>query len=192
MGTLILGLIVFLGMHSLRLVAEPLRNANFVRLGETRWKGLYSIVSIAGFVLIVVGYGMARRAPVVLWAPPSGVRHLTALIVAVAFVLIAAAYVPGSRIKRMVGHPMYAGIALWAVGHLLANGTLQALVLFGGFFVWATAGLLVWRHRDRLAHVRYAAGSAAGDLRAGAVGLVAWALFAFLLHGWLIGVRPLA
>lgn len=192
MGTLILGLIVFLGMHSLRLVAEPWRNANFARLGETRWKGLYSIVSIAGFVLIVVGYGMARRAPVVLWAPPSGVRHLTALIVAVAFVLIAAAYVPGSRIKRIVGHPMYAGIALWAVGHLLANGTLQALVLFGGFFVWATAGLLVWRHRDRLAHVRYAAGSAAGDLRAGAVGLVAWALFAFLLHGWLIGVRPLA
>ncbi|HEY3536071.1 MAG TPA: NnrU family protein [Trinickia sp.] len=192
MGTLILGLIVFLGMHSLRLVAEPWRNANFARLGETRWKGLYSIVSIAGFVLIVVGYGMARRAPVVLWAPPSGVRHLTALIVAVAFVLIAAAYVPGSRIKRIVGHPMYAGIALWAVGHLLANGTLQALVLFGAFFVWATAGLLVWRHRDRLAHVRYAAGSAAGDLRAGAVGLVAWALFAFLLHGWLIGVRPLA
>lgn len=192
MGTLILGLIVFLGMHSLRLVAEPWRNANFARLGETRWKGLYSIVSIAGFVLIVLGYGMARRAPVVLWAPPSGVRHLTALIVAVAFVLIAAAYVPGSRIKRIVGHPMYAGIALWAVGHLLANGTLQALVLFGGFFVWATAGLLVWRHRDRLAHVRYAAGSAAGDLRAGAVGLVAWALFAFLLHGWLIGVRPLA
>lgn len=192
MGTLILGLIVFLGMHSLRLVAEPWRNANVARLGETRWKGLYSIVSVAGFVLIVVGYGMARRAPVVLWVPPSGVRHLTALIVAVAFVLIAAAYVPGSRIKRIVGHPMYAGIALWAVGHLLANGTVQALVLFGAFFVWATAGLLVWRHRDRLAHVHYPAGSSLGDLRAAAVGLVAWALFAFLLHAWLIGVRPLA
>ena len=191
MGTLVLGLIVFLGVHSLRLVAEPWRNASFARLGETRWKGLYSLVSIAGFVLVVVGYGMARRAPMLLWAPPPGVRHLTALLVAVAFVLIAAAYVPGSRIKRIVGHPMYAGIAIWAIGHLLANGTVHALVLFGAFFVWAAAGLLIWRHRDRVAHVQYASGSAAGDLRVVAVGLAAWALFALLLHGWLIGVRPL-
>ena len=192
MGILVPGLIVFLGMHSLRLVAEPWRNASFARLGEMRWKGLYSIVSIAGFVLIVIGYGLARRAPVLLWAPPPGVRHLTALIVAVAFVLIAAAYVPGSRIKRIVGHPMYAGVAIWAIGHLLANGTVHALVLFGAFFVWVAAGLLVWRHRDRIARVQYPAGSAAGDVRAALVGLVAWALFAFLLHGWLIGVRPFA
>jgi len=191
-GMLVLGLIVFLGVHSLRLVIEPWRNARVAQLGETRWKGLYSIVSIAGFVLIVVGYGIARRAPVALWAPPPGVRHLTALIVAVAFVLIAAAYVPGSRIKRVIGHPMYAGIAIWAVGHLLANGTVHALVLFGAFFIWAAAGLLIWRHRDRIAHVRYASGSAAGDARAVAAGLVTWALFAFLLHGWLIGVRPLS
>jgi uncharacterized membrane protein len=189
---LVLGLIVFLGVHSLRLAIEPWRNARVAQLGETRWKGLYSIISIAGFVLIVVGYGIARRAPVALWAPPPGVRHLTALIVAVAFVLIAAAYVPGSRIKRVIGHPMYAGIAIWAVGHLLANGTVHALVLFGAFFVWAAAGLLIWRHRDRMAHVRYPSGSAAGDARTVALGLVAWALFAFLLHGWLIGVRPLA
>lgn len=192
MGILILGLIVFLGVHSLRLVAAPWRNARFAQLGEARWKGLYSLVSVAGLVLIVVGYGMAGRAPVWLWAPPPGVRHLTALIVALGFVLIAAAYVPGSRIKRMVGHPMYAGVAIWAAGHLLANGTAHAVILFGAFFIWAGAGLLIWRHRDRVAQVQYPSGSTSGDLRTIVAGLVGWALFAFLLHGWLIGVQPFA
>lgn len=192
MGILVLGLFVFLGVHSLRLVAEPWRNARFAQLGEVRWKGLYSLVSAIGLVLIVVGYGMARRTPVWLWAPPPGVRHLTALIVAVAFILIAAAYVPGSRIKRMVGHPMYAGVAMWAIGHLLANGTAHAVIFFSAFFVWACAGLLVWRRRDRIADVQYPTGSTAGDVKTVVAGFVVWALFAFVLHGWLIGVRPLA
>jgi uncharacterized membrane protein len=115
---------------------------------------------------------------------------LTALLVAVAFILTAAAYVPVNRIKRAIGHPMYAGVAVWAIGHLFVNGTLDAVILFGAFFVWATAGFLVWRQRDRVAGVQYPAGTAAGDVRAVVGGLVAWAVFAFLLHGWLIGVRP--
>ncbi len=191
MAVLVLGLIAFLGVHSLRLVAEPWRTAQFARLGEQRWKGLYSLVSLIGFALIIVGYGIARRSPITLWAPPAGARHLTALLVAIAFVLIAAAYVPGNRIKRVIGHPMYAGVAIWALGHLLANGTLDAVVLFGAFFVWAAAGFLIWRSRDRRAGVAYPAGSTAGDVRAVVGGLVGWAVFAFLLHGWLIGVKPL-
>lgn len=190
MAVLILGLIAFLGVHSLRLVAEPWRAAQFARLGEQRWKGLYSLVSLIGFVLIVWGYGIARRSPVLLWAPPVGARHLTALLVAIAFILIAAAYVPGNHIKRAVGHPMYAGVAIWAIGHLLANGTVNAVVLFGAFFVWAAAGFLIWRGRDSRARVAYPAGTTAGDLKAVVGGLVVWAVFAFLLHGWLIGVRP--
>jgi uncharacterized membrane protein len=190
MGMLILGLIVFLGPHSVRLFAEPWREAQFARLGEHRWKGLYSIVSVIGFVLIVWGYGVARHSPVLLWTPTIGARHLTALLVAVAFILIAAAYVPGNRIKRAVGHPMYAGVVLWALGHLLANGTLNAVILFGGFFVWGAAGFLVWRGRDRSAGVQYPAGTTAGDLKTVVGGLVAWAIFAFVLHAWLVGVRP--
>jgi uncharacterized membrane protein len=190
MGMLILGLVIFLGVHSVRLFAEPWRAAQFARLGEHRWKGLYSIVSVIGFVLIVWGYAVARRSAVLLWTPAIGARHLTALLIAIAFILIAAAYVPGNRIKRAVGHPMYAGVALWAIAHLLANGTVNAVILFGAFLVWAAAGFLIWRRRDRDAGVQYPAGTTAGDLKAIVGGLVVWAVFAFLLHGWLIGVRP--
>ncbi|MEA3118935.1 MAG: hypothetical protein QOI13_2205 [Paraburkholderia sp.] len=190
MGMLILGLIIFLGVHSVRLVAEPWRASQFARLGERRWKGVYSIISVIGFVLIILGYGIARRSAPLLWMPPGSMRHLTALLVAVAFTLIAAAYVPANRIKRAIGHPMYAGVAVWAIGHLLVSRTVNAAILFGAFFVWATVGLLVWRHRDRIAGIQSPAGTAAGDVAAIVGGLVAWAVFAFFLHGWLIGVRP--
>ena len=117
MAVLILGLAIFLGVHSIRLVAEGWRTAQVARFGERGWKGIYSVASLVGFVLIVWGYGVARRDPVVLWMPPAGARHLTALLVAVAFILIAATHVPGTRIKRAVGHPMFAGVAVWAIGH---------------------------------------------------------------------------
>jgi uncharacterized membrane protein len=190
-AVLILGLVIFLGVHSIRLVAEGWRTAQLARFGERGWKGLYSVASLVGFVLIVWGYGVARRDPVVLWMPPAGARHLTALLVAIAFILIAATHVPGTRIKRVVGHPMFAGVAAWSIGHLLANGTAHAMLLFGTFFIWSGCGYVIWRARDRAAGTRYPAGTAAGDARAVIGGLVAWAAFAFVLHGWLIGVRPL-
>ncbi|WP_206956413.1 NnrU family protein [Trinickia acidisoli] len=192
MTILILGLLIFVGVHSTRLVAPSWRDAQVARLGEHGWKGLYSVASLVGFVLIVWGYGMARRTPAVLWAPPLGIRHLTALLVAVAFILITAAYVPGNRIKRTIGHPMMAGVAIWALGHLLANGTLNAIVLFGVFLVWGAVGALVSRGRDRAAGVRYPDGTLAGDAKVVVIGLVAWAIFAFVLHRWLIGVSPFA
>lgn len=191
MGVLILGLVIFLGVHSIRFVADAWRSAQIARFGERGWKGFYSLASLVGLVLIVWGYGLARREPTLLWMPPVGARHLTALLVLISFALIAAAYVPGNRIKRAVGHPMMAGVSVWAIGHLLANGTVNAVLLFGAFFVWASAGFLVWRRRDRMAGTQYPAGSVAGDARTVIAGLVAWALFAFLLHGWLIGVQPL-
>jgi uncharacterized membrane protein len=189
---LILGLLIFIGVHSIRLVSPSWRNAQVARLGERGWKGLYAVVSLVGFILIVWGYGMARHAPMLLWTPPHGVQHLTALLVAVAFVLIAAAYVPANRIKRAVGHPMMIGVAIWALGHLLANGTLNAIVLFGVFFVWGAVGALVSRSRDRAAGVRYPVGTLSGDATVVIVGLIAWAIFAFALHRWLIGVSPFA
>ena len=122
MTLLILGLILFLGMHSIRIVADDWRTARVAQFGENGWKGLYSLASALGLALVVWGYGLARAEPVVLWAPPGWTKHVAALLTLPAFILIAAAYVPGNRIKAAVGHPMVAGVKVWAIAHLLSNG----------------------------------------------------------------------
>ncbi|MGU7773897.1 NnrU family protein [Burkholderia sp. MR1-5-21] len=190
MLVLILGLVIFLGVHSIRIFADDWRSAQIARLGENGWKGGYSIASIIGFALIIWGYGLARAGATLLWVSPVGVRHLTGMLTAIAFVLIAAAYVPANRIRTLVGHPMLAGVMVWAVAHLLANGTLHAVVLFGAFLVWSFVDFIVWRARDRRNGVRYPAGRTSADVVTVVAGLVIWAVFAQFLHGWLIGVRP--
>jgi uncharacterized membrane protein len=133
---------------------------------------------------------LARAQTSVLWSPPFWARHLTALLTAVSFVLFAAANVRGNHFKAALGHPMVLGVQIWAVAHLIANGTLAAVLLFGAFLLWAVVDFISARRRDRVAGTCYPAGTLAGDAVAVAAGLVLWALFAFLLHGWLIGVRP--
>jgi len=191
MVILLFGLILFLGVHSVRIGADSWRTAQIGRVGEGKWKGIYSLVSLAGFFLIVWGYGQARLDPLVLWSPPVWTRHVAAPLTFVAFVLIAAAYVPGTRIKAAIGHPMVAGVKVWAVAHLIANGTLADVVLFGGFLVWAIADFVSSRRRDREAGTVYPAGSLSRDALATVIGGVAWIVFAFWLHLALIGVRPL-
>jgi uncharacterized membrane protein len=190
MTWLILGLLIFLGSHSVRIFAESWRGERVAAMGLNAWKGVYSIVSIAGFVLIVWGYGVARGAPVIVYSPPVWTKHLAALLTIPAFILLAAAYVPGTRIKRAVGHPMVAGVKAWAFAHLLANGTLADVVLFGAFLVWAIADYIAARRRDRAAGTVYVVGPITRDVAAVVVGLLAWAAFAFWLHAALIGVRP--
>jgi uncharacterized membrane protein len=190
MLVLILGLVIFLGVHSIRIFADDWRSAQIARYGERGWKGRFAIASGVGLVLIVWGYGIARGHAVQLWVPPIGARHLTGVFTAIAFVLLAAAHVPGNRIKSLVGHPMLAGVMAWAVGHLLANGTLNAIVLFGAFFVWALVDFIASRARDQKAGVGYPTGGVRGNAIAIGSGLVAWAVFALFLHSWLIGVRP--
>ncbi len=190
MTWLILGLLIFLGSHSVRIFAESWRGARVAAMGLNAWKGVYSIVSIAGFVLIVWGYGVARGAPVIVYSPPVWTKHVAALLTIPAFILLAAAYVPGTRIKRAVGHPMVAGVKAWAFAHLLANGTLADVVLFGSFLVWAIADYIAARRRDRAAGTVYVVGPITRDVTAVVVGLLAWAAFAFWLHTVLIGVRP--
>jgi uncharacterized membrane protein len=192
MITLVAGLVVFLSAHSVRVFADDWRAARIDAMGEQRWKLVYSLVSIVGFVLIVYGYGQARHAPVVLYTPPVWTRHLAALLTLPAFVLVAAAYVRGTRIKARVGHPMVLGVKVWAFAHLLANGTLADVILFGSFLAWAVVDYLAARRRDRVAGVTYASGPVSRDLIAVGAGGLAWALFGFVLHGPLIGVRPFA
>jgi uncharacterized membrane protein len=187
---LILGLLIFLGAHSVRIVAEDWRRAQIARLGASGWKGLYSLVSIAGFALIIWGYGQARLAPQVLWATPKGMAHLASLLTLVAFVLLVAAYVPGNHIKSRLRHPMILGVKTWALAHLLANNTLADLLLFGGFLVWAVLDFRAARQRDRAEPPAPLPATPAATGVTLIVGLAAWAGFAFWAHAAWIGVRP--
>ena len=190
MSFLLLGLLLFLGTHSIRIFADDWRTRQYARLGEQRWKGLYSIVALGGFVLLVWGYGQTRVAPVDLWNPPVWTRHLAALLMLPAFILLVAAYVPGNRIKAAVAHPMVAGTKLWAFAHLIANGRLGDLALFGAFLAWAVMSFIAARKRDRLAGTRYPVHGAGRDAAVLIVGLLGWVAFTFWGHAWLIGVAP--
>jgi len=190
MTAFILGLVIFLGVHSVRIVAEDWRAGARERLGANAWKGLYSLVSIAGFVLMVWGFAQARQTPVVLWPVQFWARHLAALLVLVAFVLLAAAYVPKNGIKARLHHPMVLAVKVWALAHLLANNTLADLLLFGSFLVWAVLDFRAARRRDRAAGTVYPAGTAGATALTVIVGIAAWAGFAFWAHRAWIGVNP--
>jgi uncharacterized membrane protein len=191
MTWLVIGLALFLGMHSARVFAEGARTRFIAQRGEKAWKGLYTLVSLLGLVLIVVGYGAARQQPVALWGvPPVWTRHLASLFTLAAFVLIAASHAPGNLIKARLHHPMVLGVKAWALGHLLANHTLADLLLFGGFLAWAVLSFRAAKARDRAAGTTYPPGRMGPTLGAVVGGVVVWAVFAFWAHGWLIGVRP--
>lgn len=186
MTLLILGLLIFLGVHSVSIVAPSWRDAQVARLGEKPWKGVYTLLSIVGFALLVIGYGQARQSPVVLYAPPVALRHVALLLMLPVFVLLLAAYLPG-RIKSAAKHPMLLATKLWATSHLLANGNLADVLLFGGFLAWAVADRISMKRRTP----RAVPGAPAGrfnDLFAIVGGLVVYALFVKIGHAWLIGV----
>ena len=192
MEMLLVGLLIFLGVHVLPLLFPRWRTRQVERIGERAWKGLFALVALAGLVLVCVGFARARQLALVVYAPPVALAHLTALFTLIAFVLVAAAYVPRNHLKAALGHPMLLGVVVWASGHLLAIGMLRDVVLFGALLAWALLMAIWLRQRDRLAGVVYPAGTLRGDIVAVVVGIVAWAIVAFWLHRWLIGVDPLA
>ena len=191
MTVLLIGLLIFLGLHSLRIFADDWRSRQVARLGEMRWKGIYAVISLIGFVLIVWGFGLARQHPVHLYTPPMALRHLNALFTLIAFVLVAAAYIPRNHLKAKFGHPMLLGVKVWAFGHLLATGMLRDVVLFGAFLAWSVVLFIVSRRRDRRLGTVYSAGTLAGDALVVVIGIAGWVAFAFWLHLWLIGVKPM-
>jgi uncharacterized membrane protein len=192
MLVLILGLVIFLGSHSARIFAEDWRQGMIARLGEGPWKGVYSLVSIIGFVLIVWGYGMTRLDPVVLWSPPVWTRHIAVLLNLIAFILLAAFIVPAGKIKARLHHPMVLAVKVWAFAHLLANGTLADLILFGSVLIWAIVDFAASRRRDRRLGTVYVAGPVTNDAIAVGLGIVLWGAIVWRLHAWLIGVSPIA
>lgn len=188
MTVLLLGLILFLGLHSVSIVAPAWRDAQVRARGEKTWKGLYSVLAGIGLVLIVVGYGQARQAPVVLYTPPAGLRHAAWLLMLPVFVLLFASNLPG-RIQDITKHPMLLATKLWATAHLLANGTLADVLLFGGFLAWAVLDRISVKRRPprpkpELPRKPY------NDIVAVIGGLLVYGLFIGGLHTWLIGVAP--
>jgi len=189
MTQLIVGIVLFFGIHSVAIVAPAWRDAQAARLGLA-WRGLYTVVAIAGLALVIYGFGLARHEPVVLYSPPAWMRHMTMLLMLPVFPLLIAAYAPG-RIKAAVKHPMLAATKLWAFAHLLSNGTLGDVLLFGGFLAWAVADRISLKKRP----VRAIPGAPAGpmnDVIAVVGGLAIYALFVFKAHAWLFGVSPMA
>jgi uncharacterized membrane protein len=189
MGVLVAGLIVFLGVHSVSIFAPGWRDRVRSRLGEGPWKGLYSLISLLGFVLIIWGFGLARHSPVVLYTAPGWLRHITFLFMLPVFPLLIAAYLPG-RIKTALKHPMLAAVKFWAFGHLLANGMLADVLLFGGFLAWAVVDRISLKRRPQT--LPMAPPGRFNDLIAIVGGLLLYVIFIGWAHRWLIGVSPLS
>lgn len=190
MTIMIIGLLIFLGAHSVHIVAGDWRRAQIAKLGEGPWKGLYSLVSVVGLALAIWGFGMTRTDPVFVWFPPAGMVHLVALLMIPAFILLVATYVPGNTLRARLKHPMLLSVKIWAFAHLLANGRLGDIIFFLAFLAWATLAFRAARQRDRAMPDTGgpAATSLGADVATVVVGLVAYVLFAFYLHAWLIGV----
>lgn len=191
MLSLLIGLTLFLGIHTLQSLAPQLRQNAISRWGFLRYKGLFAVVSLVGLVLLVQGYGQARLDPVVLWMPPRGMQHATILLMWLAMVLLAAAYVPGNHIQSKLRHPMTLSVKVWALGHLLSNGNLADVVLFGSFLLWSVLVFRAARRRDRMSLHSAPEGRLLGTVLTVLLGTGVWAAFLMGgLHLWLVGVMP--
>jgi uncharacterized membrane protein len=188
----VVGLVIFLGLHSTRIFAERGRAKAIARLGEGPWKGVYSLLSLIGFVLIIWGFGLARGTAAELWAPPVWARHTTVLLMLFSLILIGAYIFKKSHVAVAVHHPMVWGVAVWGAGHLIANGSAADVLLFGAFLVWAVADLHSSYSRDRLNAVVYPAPEWGATIGAIALGVVLWIALLGGLHLWLFGVSPMA
>ena len=197
MAWLILGLVLFLGSHSVRVFADDWRTKKLTLWGEKFYKGMYSVASLLGFVLMVYGFSTIRWDSPMLWVPPVGMRHLAALLMLLALVLLVASQVPNNAIKAKLRHPMVLSVKVWALAHLLSNGKVADVVLFGAFLLWAVLNFRAARQRDRLAAL-----ASPSDLEPPVfrmfntglvvlVGVAVWAILLFGGHRWLFDVSPL-
>lgn len=187
---LLLGLLLFFGPHSVRIFADGWRTRTIARAGLLPWKGMYALASLAGFALMMWGYGEVRYESALLYAPPAFMRYIAGLLMLVSLVLVAAAYVPRNHIKAALGHPMVAGVKVWAFAHLLTNGRLVDVLLFGAFLAWAIVSFITSRRRDRAAGTVYPQGDELRTVLTVIAGVGAWAALVSGLHLWLIGVSP--
>lgn len=188
MTIMIIGLLISLGSHSVRIFAENWRQQQIVKLGETNWKIAYSAISIVGLAIAIYGFGQMRLDPINIWYPPMAMRHVVALLMVPAIIMLVAAYVPGNAIKAKLGHPMILAVKIWAFAHLLANGRLGDIIFFAAFLVWAILAFKTAKKRDRLTPPAAVSTNKMATMATVLVGLIVYAVFAFYLHTALIGV----
>ena len=188
MTILIIGLVIFLGIHSISIATPGLRAQAVATMGPNPWRGVYSLISAVGFGLILYGFHVARQAPIVLYVLPAWTRYLTFLLMLPVFPLVLAAYLPG-RIKTAMKHPMLAAVKFWALAHLLSNGSLADVVLFGSFLAWAVFDRVSFKRRPPQV-MRTAPPARFNDLSAVLAGLALYVLFIVWAHMWLFGVSP--
>ena len=191
MALFLFGLFIFLASHSCRIFAESWRNQIIDRIGEVKWKGLYTIISLIGFIIMVIGYGQARQDTLVLWQPNAFLIYIALVLNLIAFIFLAGSSPSNNAIRLKLKHPMILGVKVWALAHLLSNGTLVDLILFGSFLIWA---VLDFRSaRKRPIHIsEQAQVSTKATVISIASGVILWVIFIFGLHQYLIGVSPLA
>ena len=189
MWMLVLGLLLFFLPHSIGIVASKWRERVLLHWGPGLWKGLYSLFSAGGFALIVIGFAQARRTPIWLYVPPYWLHYVTFLLMLPVFPLLLATYLPG-RIQHAAKHPMLAAVKIWATAHLLVNGTLSDVLLFGSFLLWAVFDRISLKYRV-VAAVPAAPLSPYNDILVVVLGLALYVLTLWRLHAWLIGVALL-
>ena len=187
----IIGIIVFLGSHSVRIFADPWRTRMIHQLGEKKWKGLYALFSLIGFILLIIGYSQAKQNTIIIWQPPIFMTHLAVLLNLFTFILLASSAPNNNAIRLKLKHPMILGVKVWALAHLLANGSLIDLILFGSFLIWAVLDFRSARNRPNSSNETPVI-SLKATLIAIFFGIAVWLAFIFGLHQWLIGVAPLA
>ena len=190
MTILILGLILFLGIHSIRIFADPWRTIQTEKMGEQKGKGFCSLLALIGFILIIYGYGQSNPS-FMIWSPPLWTWHITAAVTLVAFILLAAAQVPKNGIKAKVKDPMVLGVKTWALAHLISNGSLVGMILFGSFLVWAILDFKSCRRRRSNSLPIPTDTSLTMTIATYAIGITAWFIFAIYLHQTLFGISPL-
>ncbi|QRY68041.1 NnrU family protein [Ensifer sp. PDNC004] len=191
MAILVLGIILFLGLHLIRVVAPGFRAGVIESRGKGTWMGIYAILSLIGLCLIIYGFGQARSETGLLYDPPVFMRHIALLLMLFAFIFLAAGFLPAGRIAVAVKHPQVLSIKVWALAHLLANGETSSVLLFGSFLAWAVILRISLKRRERAGErVLPVFKSATNDVLAVIIGLVAYVLFVWKLHEWLIGVAP--
>jgi uncharacterized membrane protein len=192
MTLLLLGIVIFLGMHLVRVVAPGLRASVIERQGKSAWMGAYAAISLIGLGLIIYGFGEARAVTGMLYDPPVLLKHIALLLMLLAFICLAAGFLPAGRIAVALKHPQILSIKIWALAHLLANGETRSVLLFGSFLAWAVILRISLKRRQRAGEkVLPVFRSASNDLLAVVIGVVVYGLFVWKLHEWLIGVAPI-
>ncbi|MGN6779166.1 NnrU family protein [Rhizobium sp.] len=191
MALLILGIVLFLGLHLIRVVAPGLRTSLIASLGEGGWKAAYSIASIVALIVLIYGFGQARDMTPI-WSPPFWMSHITILLMLFAMICLAASLLPAGHIAVRTKHPMVLSVKIWALAHLLSNGDGAAMLLFAAFLAWGVILRISLKRRERAGEIILRPFvSAKYDVYAIVIGVIVWALITWKLHAWIIGVSPL-